>query len=60
MAPDRCKQSSWLENLVDDVQEISSAKNLRRFTAAFPRRVSESADHSEADRTLDRGGAAQE
>ena len=24
IAPDRCKQSSWLENLVADVREISS------------------------------------
>ena len=27
IAPDRCKQSSWLENLVADVREISSAKS---------------------------------
>ena len=27
IALDRCKQSSWLENLVADVREISSAKN---------------------------------
>ena len=40
IAPDRCKQSSWLENLVADVREISSANNLRGFTAVFPRRAS--------------------
>jgi hypothetical protein len=39
---------------------FSSVKKFRAFTAFSPRRVFESADHSGADRTWDRAGAAQE
>jgi hypothetical protein len=45
-------------------RRFNSAKKLRGFTSAFAKEVarptSESADHSAADRTSDRAGAAQE
>ena len=40
------------------IETAESTKNM--LTASFPRRVFGSADHSGADRTLDRAGAAQE
>src|SRR5712692_2198791 len=42
------------------LRRFSSPKKLREFTLVFLRRVSGSGDHSEADQTLDRVGAAQE
>jgi len=54
-------------HVYDALRRFSSAKKLRRFislevncpSAQARRQVFESADHSEADQTLDRAGATQ-